>query len=98
MDFNFSDEQQALRDTLRKFIRKDYSFEKRRAILKSADGFSRDVWKQFADLGLLGLTLPEAHGGLGGTPEDTLVVMEELGRGLVVEPYLPTVVLAAGLI
>ncbi len=98
MNFKFSDEQQALRDTLQRFIRKDYSFEKRREIMRSAEGFSRDVWKQFAELGVLALTIPEAHGGFGGNAADTMVVMEELGRGLVVEPYLSTAVIGAGLI
>ncbi len=98
MNFKFSDEQQQLRDTLQRFIRRDYSFEKRREIIRSPEGFSRAVWKQLADLGVLALTLPEAHGGLGGNAVDTLVVMEEFGRGLVVEPYLSTVVMGAGLI
>jgi len=98
MDFKFSDEQNQLRDTLTRFIQKDYTFEKRRAILKSKDGFSREVWKGFADMGLLAIGLPEEHGGLGGNAVDTLVVMEAFGRGIVVEPYLATVVLGAGLV
>jgi alkylation response protein AidB-like acyl-CoA dehydrogenase len=98
MNFDFTDEQQQLRDTLQRFIRKDYTFDKRRAIVDSVEGFSREVWKQLADIGVLALTLPEEHGGLAGGPADTLVVMEELGRGLVVEPYLATVVLGAGLV
>lgn len=98
MNFKFSDEQTQLRDSLARFLRKDYSFDKRREILKSATGCSAEVWKQFADMGLLAIGLPEDHGGLGGGAEDTLIVMEEFGRGLVVEPYLATVVLSAGLI
>ena len=98
MNFKFSEEQDALRDTLQRFIRKDYGFEKRREIMRSPEGYSREVWRQLAELGVLALTIPEAHGGLGGNAVDTLVVMEELGRGLVVEPYLSTVVLGAGLI
>jgi alkylation response protein AidB-like acyl-CoA dehydrogenase len=98
MNFNLTDEQQQLRDTLARFVQKDYSFEKRKAILKSKDGISREAWKQFADMGLTALGLPEAHGGLPGTPVDTMVVMELFGRGLVVEPYLATVVLGAELI
>ncbi len=98
MNFKFSDEQQQLRDTLQRFIRKDYAFEKRREIIRSPEGFSRAVWKQLADVGVLALTLPEAHGGLGGSAVDTLVVMEEFGRGMVVEPYLSTIVVGAELI
>ena len=98
MDFKLSDEQTQLRDTLVRFVQKDYSFEKRKAILKSKDGFSREAWKQLADMGLISLGLPEAHGGLGGNAVDTMVVMEVFGRGLVVEPYLATAVLGAGLV
>ena len=98
MDFALTDEQTQLRDTLTRFVQKDYTFEKRKEILKSKDGFSRAVWKQFADMGLTAIGLPEEHGGLGGSAVDTQVVMEVLGRGLVVEPYVATVVLGAGLI
>src|SRR5688572_7264653 len=98
MDFRLTDEQQQLRDTLARFVQKDYAFEKRKAILKSKDGISREAWKQFAEMGLTALGLPEAHGGLPGTPVDTLVVMEVFGRGLVVEPYVATIVLGAELI
>ena len=98
MDFTLTDEQQQLRDTLARFVQKDYTFEKRKAILKSKDGWSREAWKQLADMGLTALGLPEAHGGLPGTPVDTMVVMDVFGRGLVVEPYLATVVLGAELV
>jgi len=98
MNFNLTDEQQQLRDTLARFVQKDYAFEKRKAILKSKDGYSREAWKQLADMGLTALGLPEAHGGLPGNAVDTMVVMEVLGRGLVVEPYVATVVLGAGLV
>lgn len=98
MDFKFSDEQNALRDQLLRFVQKDYGFEQRRAIARSAAGHSPTAWKQLADMGLLALTLPEAQGGLGGNAVDTLVIMEVFGRGLVVEPYLSTVVLGAGVI
>ena len=98
MDFTLTDEQQQLRDTLARFVQKDYSFEKRKAILKSPDGYSRAAWQQLAEMGLTALGLPEAHGGLPGNAVDTMVVMEVFGRGLVVEPYLATVVLGAGLV
>jgi alkylation response protein AidB-like acyl-CoA dehydrogenase len=98
MDFTLTDEQQQLRDTLARFVQKEYAFEKRKAILKSKDGISREAWKQFADMGLTALGLPEEHGGLPGTAVDTMVVMDVFGRGLVVEPYVATVVLGAGLV
>jgi alkylation response protein AidB-like acyl-CoA dehydrogenase len=98
MDFKFSDEQNALRDQLLRFVQKDYGFEARKAFLKSDSGHSPAAWQQLADMGLLGLTLPEDAGGLGGNAVDTLAVMEVFGRGLVVEPYLATVVLGARLL
>ncbi|TRZ65272.1 MAG: pimeloyl-CoA dehydrogenase small subunit [Rhodocyclaceae bacterium] len=98
MDFNYNEEQLALQDTLRRFIAKDYGFEQRRALAKSADGFSRDHWRQFADLGILALPFPEDFGGLNGNAVDTMLVMEMLGSGLVLEPYLATVILSGGLI
>jgi len=98
MDFNYTDEQNALRDTLARFIAKDYGFEQRRALAKSDTGFSRDHWKQFAELGLTALPFAEDFGGLGGNAVDTMLVMEAFGRGLVLEPYLATVIVAGGLI
>jgi alkylation response protein AidB-like acyl-CoA dehydrogenase len=98
MDFNYTDEQNALRDTLTRFIAKDYPFEARRALAKSADGFSRAHWKQFAELGLLALPFPEDFGGLNGNGVDTMLVMEAFGRGLVLEPYLSSVVVAGHLV
>jgi alkylation response protein AidB-like acyl-CoA dehydrogenase len=98
MNFNFTDEQQQLRDSIAKFVAAQYDFDKRKAVVHSADGWRRETWAQFAELGLLMAPLPEAHGGLGGGPIDVLVVMEEFGKGLVVEPYVPTVVIGGGLI
>jgi alkylation response protein AidB-like acyl-CoA dehydrogenase len=98
MDFNYTDEQNALRDTLARYIAKDYPFEARRTLAKSETGFSRDHWKSFADLGLLALPFPEDFGGLNGNAVDTMLVMEAFGRGLVLEPYLSTVIVAGGLI
>lgn len=98
MNFNFSDEQVALRDQLLRLIQKDYGFEKRREIIRSAEGRSTQTWQQLADMGVLALSLPEDHGGLGGNAVDTLVVMETFGRGLLVEPYLSAIVIGAGLI
>ena len=98
MDFKYSEEQLALQDTLRRFIAKNYSFEQRRAQAKSQPGMSREHWAQFADFGLLALPFSEDCGGLGGNAVDTLLVMEQFGRGLVLEPYLPAVVLCGSLI
>ncbi|MBK7684985.1 MAG: acyl-CoA dehydrogenase family protein [Rhodocyclaceae bacterium] len=105
MNLNLTEDQQALQDTLRKFAAKEFSFAKRRALAKegageaiSAAGFSPAAWQQLAEIGVLALPFEEAYGGLGGSALDTMVVMEELGRGLMIEPYLGTVILSGGLI
>ena len=98
MDFIFSEEQQQLRDSLQKYISKEYGFEARKAIIASKPGYSEKVWAQFADMGILGVAFPEAHGGFGGSAVDTMLVMIELGRGIVVEPYFSTVVLGGSLV
>jgi pimeloyl-CoA dehydrogenase small subunit len=95
MDFNFTDEQNMLRDSIAKFAAAEYDFDKRRAMLASEDAWRRN-WAAFAELGLLAAPLPEEHGGLGGGPFDVLVIMEEFGKALVVEPYLQTAVIGAG--
>ncbi len=97
MDFDFSDDQEMLRDTVRRWVEKSYDFERRRAIVK-AGGFSADAWKGLADLGLLGLQVPEAQGGMGFGGIDAMVVMEELGRGLVLEPYAAVALVATHLL
>jgi len=93
MDFDFSDDQQALRDAVQRFVEKDYGFELRRRIVREG-GFSRAAWDGLAGLGLMGLQVPESQGGLGLGPVDAMVVMEELGRGLVLEPYAQGALLA----
>ncbi len=98
MDFKFSDEQQQLRDSLQKYISKEYGFEARKAIMESKTGYSEKVWAQFAEMGLLGVAFAEAHGGFGGTAVDTMLIMTELGRGIVIEPYFSTVVLGGSLV
>jgi len=85
MDFNFSDDQEQLRAAVRKWVTKGYPFERRRTIA-SAGGFSRAAYTELAELGLSGLYIPEAHGGLDMGPIEGMLVMEELGRGLVLEP------------
>lgn len=96
MDFSFSDEQILIRDSVERFIAEEYDFETRRSIADSEAGFRRDLWSKFAELGWLGLPFAEEDGGIGATPVETMVIMEALGRGLVLEPYLACVVLAGG--
>ncbi|MBN8474322.1 acyl-CoA dehydrogenase family protein [Sulfuritalea sp.] len=98
MNFDYTEEQTALQDTLRRFFARDYGFEHRRAMSRSADGFDRAAWATFAEFGILALPFPEGFGGLDGSAVDSMLVMEMLGRGLALEPYLPTVVLCGGLI
>ena len=91
MDFDFTDDQEQLRDAVRKWVDKGYDFERRRGIA-SAGGFSREAYGQLAELGLAGLYIPEAEGGLGMGPVEGMVVMEELGRGIVLEPFAQTLI------
>ena len=85
MDFDFSDDQEQLRDAVRKWVDKGYTFERRRAAV-AAGGFDRTAWNELAELGLTALTVPEAHDGMGQGAIDAMVVAEELGRGIVLEP------------
>jgi len=96
MDFSFSEEQTLLRDSVERFIQNDYPSEPRQKIVRTERGFDPAVWSKFAELGWLGVPFPEADGGFGGSAVDTMIVMEQLGKGLVVEPYLATVILAGG--
>ena len=98
MDFRLTEEQLALQETLRRFIAKDYDFERRRSLARSSLGYSAEAWEQLAELGLLGLPYPEEFGGLGGSGVDIMAVMELVGQGLLLEPYLSTVVLCGGLL
>ena len=98
MDFNYSNEQIALQETLRRFISRDYEFERRRELARSDLGFSAEAWAQYAELGLLSLSFPEEFGGLGGNAVDIMLVMEQIGRGLLLEPFLSSVVICGGLI
>ncbi|MHA7815317.1 MAG: acyl-CoA dehydrogenase family protein [Pseudohaliea sp.] len=98
MNFDFSDEQVMLRDSVARFIQDDYDFDSRRRIVASDLGMSKENWDTFAELGWLSVPFPEEFGGFGGGPVDLMVMMEEFGKGLVVEPYLATVVLFGGLL
>lgn len=94
MDFDFTDDQESLRDAVRKWVDKGYTFERRRSTVK-AGGFSREAYGEIAELGLCGLYVPEAHDGLGMGPIEGMVVMEELGRGIVLEPFAQTLIASA---
>ena len=98
MDFSLTEEQTALKETLVKFIDRDYTFDDRWKVIASPEGWSRAHWNQLAEIGLTALPVAEADGGLGGGGVDAMVVMEQLGRGLVLEPYLGCAVLPAALI
>ena len=98
MDFNFTEEQTLLENMVTSFVRDNYPWEAREAIVKTEEGWKPENWSQFAELGLLGVPFAEEFGGLGGSVVDTMIVMEQFGKGLVVEPYMPSVVLAGGLI
>jgi alkylation response protein AidB-like acyl-CoA dehydrogenase len=91
MDFEFTQEQQQFADALRRWIDKDYSFETRKKIIHSESGVSDAAWNTLVELGMTALPVPEEQGGFNGSAVDMLLVMKELGRGLVVEPYLATV-------
>lgn len=94
MDLSYTEEQVMLRDSITKFIEDNYDISQRKKLAESDEGFSRDNWKQFAELGWLAMPFAEEDGGIGGNAIDTMIVMEEFGKGLVVEPFLPTVVMA----
>ena len=98
MDFSLTEEQIALKDSLGKFIARDYTFDDRWKVIKLAEGWSRAHWNQLAEIGLMALPVAEADGGLGGGGIDTMVVMEQIGRALVLEPYLGCAVLPAALL
>ena len=91
MDFNFSDDQEQLRDAVRKWVDRSYGFERRQGITK-AGGFDRAAYGELAELGLTGLYASEEHGGMGMGPVEAMVVLEELGRGIVMEPLAQTLV------
>lgn len=90
MDFDFTPEQEQLRDAVQRWVAKDYSFEHRRALIRAGGAAGADpstAWRALTDLGLAGLAVPGIHGGLDMGPVEAMVVMEELGRGLVISPY-----------
>jgi alkylation response protein AidB-like acyl-CoA dehydrogenase len=97
MDFNFTEEQSMLRDTVASFLQDKYDFDKRRKMITSEAGRDPAIWEAFAnELGILGAPFSEELGGLGGGAIENMIVMEEFGKALVVEPYLGTVVIGGG--
>ena len=94
MDFDLTDDQKLLTDSVSKLLADRYTFEARKGFQKQPEGWSADMWNQFAEMGLLGLPFDEAYGGFGGGAVDVMLVMEQFGKALVLEPYLATVVLA----
>lgn len=93
MDFSFSEEQKLLQDSVQRFIQNSYAFDARQKIVESESGYSEQNWKEFAELGWLALPFSEEAGGFGGTAIETMILMEEFGKGLVVEPYISSVLL-----
>ena len=97
MDLSLSDEQKQLQEAAERFVRDKYAFDSRRKIAATEKGFLPENWAQMAELGWLGVPLTEAEGGYGG-PIETMILMEQFGKGLVLEPFLPTAVIGGGLL
>ncbi|WP_230530045.1 acyl-CoA dehydrogenase family protein [Microvirga roseola] len=98
MDFDLSEEQRLLKDSVDRLMADRYDFESRRRYAKEPEGWSRNLWSAYAELGLLALPFDEAYGGFGGGPVETMTIMEAFGRSLALEPYLATVILGGGLL
>ncbi len=98
MDFSLNEDQAILADSVAKFIDSEYDFETRQTIASSDTGFSQEMWRTFAELGITAIPFTEEDGGLGGGPIELMLVMEQIGRGLVVEPFLANIVLAGGIL
>src|SRR5580658_6294554 len=98
MDFTLTEEQQILQHSIERLFADHYAFDARKRYMQEPNGWSHALWKRYAELGLLGLPFDEEHGGSAGGPVETMIVMEQIGRVLALEPYLATVVLGGGLI
>ena len=98
MDFTFNEEQTLIQRQVEQFIQRDYDWESRQSLISTDSGYSLDNWNTFAELGWLGISLSDDSGGFGGSSIDTMILMEEFGKGLVLEPFLETVVMCAELI
>src|SRR5256885_4296954 len=98
MDFELNEEQRLLKDSVERLLADHYEFEARKTYMEAPEGFSRELWGKYAELGLLGLPFEERFGGFGGGPVETMIVAEAFGRALALEPFLATVVLGGGLL
>jgi hypothetical protein len=98
MNFEYTEEQQQLADSLRRYLANEYAFDRRKAIIASPEGVSDTAWAAFAELGLTAITLPESDGGFGGGAIDLMAPMEACGEALVVEPLIETIGLGARLV
>jgi pimeloyl-CoA dehydrogenase small subunit len=98
MEFELSEDQRMMAASLERLLAQHYGFHRRRAYGETAEGWSRDLWRRYAELGLLALPFAEEHGGLDGTAVETMIAMEAFGRALIREPFLPTVILGGGLL
>lgn len=96
MDLAYTEEQQLLADSVQRFVDSNYDINARVKLANSDEGFSREHWQQYAELGWLALPFSEDDGGIGGSPVDTMVIMEEMGKGLVLEPFVSTVIMFGG--
>jgi len=98
MDFTLNDEQRLLRESTERLLGEHYDFEARKRYAREANGFSEELWRRYAELGLLALPFAESDGGIGAGPVETMIVMEAFGRVLALEPYLATIVLGGSLL
>ena len=98
MDFTFNEEQTLIQDQVDQFIQKEYDWERRQSLSNSELGYGDDNWKKFADLGWLGISVSEESGGFGGSAIESMLIMEAFGKGLVVEPFLETIIMAGAII
>ena len=98
MDLSISEEQSAIRDVISRFIENEYDFEKRMSIAEGDSAFDSDVYNFFVEQGFTAIPFSEEDGGLNGGPIETMLIMKEIGRGLVLEPYLENVILAGGVL
>ena len=98
MDFTFNEEQSLIQDQVDQFIQKEYDWETRQSLSNSDLGFGQENWRKFAELGWLGISVSEDSGGFGGSAIESMLIMEAFGKGLVVEPFLETMIMSGGII
>ena len=98
MDLSFTEDQELIKNSVEKFINDNYASEKRRKIIAESKGFDENIWKSFSELGWLALPFPEKYGGFGGGLIDLMILMKAFGKGLIVEPYISTVVMSGNIL